>query len=307
MPIVPPPAVCAAAGPADFGGWYLRGDIGFSNQRVKSSEQRARCQQHRAPVQHLGFDTARHLRPRRRLSVQQLVPRRRHRRVSRQVAASSAPTRSRYPGRRRHRQLSRAASPNGSFWPTPMSISAPGGASRRSSAPVSAARGCRSRTSPIRASANNGGGARPTASHSATTCRNGISPGRCMPVSPTRSRRTSRSNSPTLPRPGRRPDRRSSHLRRHQQRRQPDDVQGHHLARPQARRALESRQRRRSTCRRWSARADRSSRSLNDWLTARDLPAPFSFARARKRFRAFRTRKCGRCGARQRLVKVNER
>jgi len=32
MPIMPPPAY----GPpvAEFGGWYLRGDIGFSNQRV---------------------------------------------------------------------------------------------------------------------------------------------------------------------------------------------------------------------------------------------------------------------------------
>src|SRR6266702_470494 len=34
MPIMPPPAY----GPPpvqEFGGWYLRGDIGFSNQRVK--------------------------------------------------------------------------------------------------------------------------------------------------------------------------------------------------------------------------------------------------------------------------------
>ena len=31
MPISAPPMY---APPADFGGWYLRGDIGFSNQRV---------------------------------------------------------------------------------------------------------------------------------------------------------------------------------------------------------------------------------------------------------------------------------
>jgi opacity protein-like surface antigen len=35
MPIAPPP-MYAPPPPADFGGWYLRGDIGFSNQRVKN-------------------------------------------------------------------------------------------------------------------------------------------------------------------------------------------------------------------------------------------------------------------------------
>jgi opacity protein-like surface antigen len=34
MPIAAPP-MYAPAPPADFGGWYLRGDIGFSNQQVK--------------------------------------------------------------------------------------------------------------------------------------------------------------------------------------------------------------------------------------------------------------------------------
>lgn len=33
MPIAPPP-MYAPAPPADFGGWYLRGEIGFSNQRT---------------------------------------------------------------------------------------------------------------------------------------------------------------------------------------------------------------------------------------------------------------------------------
>ncbi|WP_342738099.1 outer membrane beta-barrel protein [Bradyrhizobium sp. B117] len=37
MPIAaPPPMYSPPAPPADFGGWYLRGDIGFSNQSVKS-------------------------------------------------------------------------------------------------------------------------------------------------------------------------------------------------------------------------------------------------------------------------------
>jgi len=35
MPIAPPP-MYAPPPPADFGGWYLRGDIGFSNQSVKN-------------------------------------------------------------------------------------------------------------------------------------------------------------------------------------------------------------------------------------------------------------------------------
>ena len=35
LPIAPPPQYYAPPPVEDFGGWYLRGDIGFSNQRVK--------------------------------------------------------------------------------------------------------------------------------------------------------------------------------------------------------------------------------------------------------------------------------
>ena len=35
LPLAPPPAYMPPP-PPDFGGWYLRGDIGFSNQRVKN-------------------------------------------------------------------------------------------------------------------------------------------------------------------------------------------------------------------------------------------------------------------------------
>jgi len=35
MPIAAPPPMYAPPPAADFGGWYLRGDIGFSNQRVR--------------------------------------------------------------------------------------------------------------------------------------------------------------------------------------------------------------------------------------------------------------------------------
>jgi opacity protein-like surface antigen len=36
MAIAPPPAMYAPPPAADFGGWYLRGDIGMTNQRMKS-------------------------------------------------------------------------------------------------------------------------------------------------------------------------------------------------------------------------------------------------------------------------------
>ncbi|ABD89637.1 outer membrane protein [Rhodopseudomonas palustris] len=35
MPIAPPPAMYAPPPPEDFGGWYLRGDIGMTNQDLK--------------------------------------------------------------------------------------------------------------------------------------------------------------------------------------------------------------------------------------------------------------------------------
>lgn len=57
LPIAPPPAY--APPPVDFGGWYLRGDIGMSNQRVKKLNNVL----YNAPgisVEHkgLGFDSA---------------------------------------------------------------------------------------------------------------------------------------------------------------------------------------------------------------------------------------------------------
>ena len=41
MPMITPPPMYAPPVVEDFGGWYLRGDIGFSNQRGRSPEQRA--------------------------------------------------------------------------------------------------------------------------------------------------------------------------------------------------------------------------------------------------------------------------
>src|SRR3954466_1584833 len=36
MPIAPPPAYYPPPPPQEFGGWYLRGDIGMTNQKMKS-------------------------------------------------------------------------------------------------------------------------------------------------------------------------------------------------------------------------------------------------------------------------------
>jgi opacity protein-like surface antigen len=38
MPMITPPPMYAPAPPADFGGWYLRGDIGFSNQSISKRD-----------------------------------------------------------------------------------------------------------------------------------------------------------------------------------------------------------------------------------------------------------------------------
>lgn len=58
LPIAPPPAYLPPP-PMEFGGWYLRGDIGMSNQRVKSLDN-ALYHTPGTSVEHkgLGFDSA---------------------------------------------------------------------------------------------------------------------------------------------------------------------------------------------------------------------------------------------------------
>ena len=60
MPIAAPPPMYAPPAPAaDFGGWYLRGDIGFSNQKVKQlNPSFVDPGISIASTQGLGFDTA---------------------------------------------------------------------------------------------------------------------------------------------------------------------------------------------------------------------------------------------------------
>ena len=57
MAIAPPPMYSPAPVVEDFGGWYLRGDIGFSNQRVDRLNN-ALDAGNTTSVQHLGFNTA---------------------------------------------------------------------------------------------------------------------------------------------------------------------------------------------------------------------------------------------------------
>ena len=76
MAIAPPPYAPPVV--EDFGGWYLRGDIGFSNQRVDRLNN-VLDRNNTSSVQTPELQHRRHLRPRRRLQGQQLVPRRRHR------------------------------------------------------------------------------------------------------------------------------------------------------------------------------------------------------------------------------------
>ena len=57
MAIAPPPMYAPAPVVEDFGGWYLRGDIGFSNQRVGRLSN-ALDAANTTSVQKLGFNTA---------------------------------------------------------------------------------------------------------------------------------------------------------------------------------------------------------------------------------------------------------
>src|ERR1700710_1140072 len=58
MAIMPPPQMSYAPPPVeDFGGWYLRGDIGFSNQKVDRLNN-ALDVNNTTSVQNLGFNTA---------------------------------------------------------------------------------------------------------------------------------------------------------------------------------------------------------------------------------------------------------
>ncbi len=58
MPIAaPPPMYAPPAPPADFGGWYLRGDVGMTNQSVKSIDS-ATAQTFTTGTNGLGFDSS---------------------------------------------------------------------------------------------------------------------------------------------------------------------------------------------------------------------------------------------------------
>jgi hypothetical protein len=187
--IAPPPPMAYAPPPVeDFGGWYLRGDIGFSNQRVERLNNVLDAG-NTTSVQHLNFTTGGIY----GLGVGYKVNNWFRADVTGEYRGNSqffGTDRITYPGgvgtdtyhatKNEWVVLANAYVDLGTWW-----CIAPGGASPRSSAPASAARGLRSTASPIRAL--------PTTvpAHcrvwrSATTCRSGTWPGRFTPVSPTR-------------------------------------------------------------------------------------------------------------------------
>jgi len=57
MPIAAPPAYYPPPPPQEFGGWYLRGDIGMTNQRLKSLDNADPLVVTTLPAQGMGFDS----------------------------------------------------------------------------------------------------------------------------------------------------------------------------------------------------------------------------------------------------------
>ena len=150
--IMPAPPMYAPPPVEDFGGWYLRGDIGFSNQKVKNVlDTNSAAYNNVAVTQTSSFGSAGIF----GVGVGYQFNNWFRADVTGQYRGNSnfygprcqSPDR---PGRRlcRHGHLYRDQVGSCSFLPTPMPISAPGGASRRSSAPVLVLRGYRSQTSP---------------------------------------------------------------------------------------------------------------------------------------------------------------
>ena len=128
MAIAPPPY--AAPVVEDFGGWYLRGDIGFSNQRVDRLNN-ALDSSLTSSVQDNSFNTAGIFGLGVGYRFNNWFRGRRHWTISRQFATSTAQTHRLHCWRAPSVPiLITAPNPNGWSWPTPMSISVPGGASR---------------------------------------------------------------------------------------------------------------------------------------------------------------------------------
>ena len=200
FPAAPPPQMVRAP-VVEASGWYLRGDIGIGNQQFKS------------------FDfTADRGRPLAGDLAHRPEGHRRTRSSSPPASATSgttgcastspvniAPT-SKFKAvgswnngvGRALRRLRRRTSRQRCSWSTPISISAPGGASRRSSAPASAgAYHMTIRSYPTMRHQRRRPRRLSDSAYADADHRNGTSPGRCTPALPTRSPTRSRSNSPT--------------------------------------------------------------------------------------------------------------
>ena len=191
MAIAPPPYAPPVV--EDFGGWYLRGDIGFSNQRVDRLNN-ALDRNNTSSVQTNNFNTAGIF----GLGVGYKVNNWFRADVTGEYRGNSqffGTDRITYAGgvgtdtyhatKNEWVVLANAYVDLGTWWCITPFIGAGVGGARV------AINGFTDQ-----GIANNRRPARCRVSPSATTCRSGIWPGRRMPVSPTRSRRTSPSNSP---------------------------------------------------------------------------------------------------------------
>ena len=189
MAIMPPPAYAPPPVVEDFGGWYLRGDIGFSNQRVDRLNNVLDTVGAPTSVQRNSFSTAGIF----GLGVGYKVNNWFRADITGEYRGNSqffGTDHLTYAGpafgvntynatKSEWVVLGNAYVDLGTWWCITPFIGAGVGGARVAINNFTDTQHARRRASP-----------------SATAPRSGIWPGRCMPVSPTRSRRTSRSNWP---------------------------------------------------------------------------------------------------------------
>ena len=217
-------------------GWYLRGDIGMSNQKRRQPVQRAvrHGRQRRERAQ--GFRQRADLRSRHRLPVQQLAARRRHRRISRQGELP----------RLRHRHMPAATRftdeyrASKSEWLVLANVYADlgtwGAFTPFVGVGIGGSRNTISNFMDVCTTCPGGGVA-----HGGDGVEVQLRLGGRTPASPTRSRTTSRSSSPIATSISAMRSAAISSPISAEQRQQPDALPQHHLARLQVRRALDAR------------------------------------------------------------------
>jgi opacity protein-like surface antigen len=225
MPSIMPPPQMSYAPPQveDFGGWYLRGDIGFSNQKVDRLNNVLDAS-NTTSAQRLGFNTAGIF----GLGVGYKLNNWLRFDVTGEYRGNSqffGTDHITYPGgvgmdtyhatKSEWVALANAYVDLGTWWCITPFVGAGVGTARVSLANFT-----------DQGIANNGGGALPGLAFGDNVAKWNLPCRPCLQGQPELHSRTRIS----LSRYGRRPDRRPAHVRRHQQHRQPDDVQEHYLA-----------------------------------------------------------------------------